>query len=154
MDPADLERWLDRELKQVPAPRAPDTLLPRVLATADAWQRRPWYARGWASWPAGWQAASLVGFAVAVGGLIVGAALVQGQVVTMVSALVSTPAVTETLSGVQRLLAAAGALRIVWQALLEPLAFVIVVVGALLYLTCVAFGLALERVASGRVFPS
>ena len=31
MDSADLERWLDEELKGLPRPRAPETLAPRVL---------------------------------------------------------------------------------------------------------------------------
>ena len=44
---------VDRELRQLPSPRAPHTLLPRVLAAVEQWTRRPWYARAWFTWPLG-----------------------------------------------------------------------------------------------------
>ena len=34
-------------------PRAPHTLLPRVLAAVQAWAQRPWYERAWFTWPLG-----------------------------------------------------------------------------------------------------
>ena len=46
MDPDELASLIDRELRDLPGPRAPRSLLPRVLeAVAEA--RRPWYARAW-----------------------------------------------------------------------------------------------------------
>src|SRR6478752_931002 len=65
-DEDDLEALASRELRRLPLPRAPQTLLPRVLAAVDAWARRPWYMRAWFTWPLGWQGASLalVAFAV------------------------------------------------------------------------------------------
>ena len=59
MDPAELERLVDRALGQLPAPRAPRTLLPRVMAAVPT-PARPWHARPWLMWPAGWQIISLV----------------------------------------------------------------------------------------------
>src|SRR3954467_15095535 len=56
----ELESRVDRDLRRLPLPMAPATLLPRVLAAVDAWARRPWYTRAWFTWPAGWQAASIV----------------------------------------------------------------------------------------------
>lgn len=51
MDLADLEREVDRALQQLPAPRAPGTLAPRVMQ-AIALQETPAVARtGWRSWP-------------------------------------------------------------------------------------------------------
>src|SRR5580765_1858939 len=75
MYPADLDRLVDRELKHLPSPRAPHTLLPRVLAAVEHWTRRPWYERAWFTWPVGWQIASLAVLALLVAG---GAVLLTG----------------------------------------------------------------------------
>ena len=72
MDPADLERLIDRELRSLPAPRAPRALLPRVMAAVDDAARRPWYSRTWLQWPIAAQLASalvLIGV-VAAGGVL------------------------------------------------------------------------------------
>ena len=58
MDPVDLERLTDRALRTLPTPRAPRSLLPRVLAAVAAEASRPWYARAWLSWPLHWQLVS------------------------------------------------------------------------------------------------
>jgi len=65
MDPADLERLVDRALERLPSPPAPRTLLPRVMAAVDGLARRPWYARPWLAWPRPWQVASAALFVVA-----------------------------------------------------------------------------------------
>ena len=62
MDPADsteLERLLDRELKGLPAPQAPRTLLPRVMEAAARGQVPAAPATGWSTWSPAWQAASI-----------------------------------------------------------------------------------------------
>jgi hypothetical protein len=59
MDPHDLERLIDRELKSLPPPQAPVTLLPRVIAAA-ALRARPWYRREWTAWPVAARAAALM----------------------------------------------------------------------------------------------
>src|SRR6185436_18949429 len=64
----DLERRVHEELRRLPAPLAPSTLLPRVLAAVDAWARRPWYERAWFTWPLGWQIVSAAALALAVYG--------------------------------------------------------------------------------------
>ena len=66
---ADLEQRVDRELRRLPAPRAPHTLLPRVLAAVEAWVNRPWYTRAWFTWPLGWQVASVALLVLAVAGV-------------------------------------------------------------------------------------
>ena len=48
---------VDRALKGLPAPRAPRTLLPRVMAAADLRAARS-APRPWVDWPLGWQLAS------------------------------------------------------------------------------------------------
>ena len=61
------EDLLGAELKALPPPRAPRTLLPRVMA-AVAVSTRPWYARAWVTWPRGLQVASAAVFVLAVAG--------------------------------------------------------------------------------------
>jgi hypothetical protein len=120
MQPSDLERIVDRELRRLPAPRAPHTLLPRVMAAVDAWARRPWYARAWFTWPLGWQIASIAAVALIVYG------------VWMLPP--APPVVTTTTS--------AG--RVVWRTLIEPFLTYVAVLVVLMCLACAAFGAALN----------
>lgn len=122
----DLTALVDRELRRLPAPRAPQSLLPRVLAAVDAWTRRPWYTRAWFSWPVGWQAASVAALALAVF------------------------AVWKLPPAPPPVVAAAGATRVMWDLLVAPAlpyAFGFV---AVMGLTCVAAGLALNYVLLER----
>jgi hypothetical protein len=119
---ADLEQRVDRELRRLPAPRAPHTLLPRVLAAVEAWVNRPWYTRAWFTWPLGWQVASVALVALAFVG------------VWMLPPAPSSVVVTTN----------AG--RVLWRTIVEPFllyAFVIVVI---MCLACAAFGAALSYV--------
>lgn len=54
-----LESRLDRQLRGLPSPRAPETLLPRVMAAARRPARPRWYRRPWVEWPLACQAASV-----------------------------------------------------------------------------------------------
>lgn len=149
MHPADLETLVDRELRRLPAPRAPHTLLPRVLAAVQQWSQRPWYARAWFTWPAAAQiasAAALILVLVASALLIANVQIAVGQ------------SSARLLSGVaplaQRAEATINAARVVWRALIEPLlvyAFGLVV---LMCLACAAFGSALNHVAFRRAVHS
>ena len=121
-DNDDLRAIVDRELRRLPTPRAPETLLPRVLAAVDAWARRPWYTRAWFMWPAAWRLVSVALLAL------------------LVSSLWKLPPAPPSV------VAAAGATRVVWTLLVAPalpyaLGFVV-----LMGLTCVAVGLALNYV--------
>ena len=57
----DLEQGIDRELKALPQPEAPDTLVPSVMRAVAlaATRTTPWYSRAWLAWPKPAQAASL-----------------------------------------------------------------------------------------------
>jgi hypothetical protein len=119
---ADLEQRVDRELRRLPAPRAPHTLLPRVLAAVEAWVNRPWYTRAWFTWPLGWQVASV--------------ALVAAAFIGLWLLPPAPPSVVVTTN--------AG--RVLWRTIVEPFlayAFVIVVI---MCLACAAFGAALSYV--------
>lgn len=119
---ADLEQRVDRELRRLPPPRAPHTLLPRVLAAVEAWVNRPWYTRAWFTWPLGWQVASVALLALAIAGVWMLPPAPPSVVVT-------------TNAG-----------RVLWRTMIEPFlayAFVIVVI---MCLACAAFGAALSYV--------
>src|SRR6476619_4271633 len=122
MQPSDLERIVDRELRRLPAPRAPQTLLPRVMAAVDAWARRPWYTRAWFTWPLGWQIASIVMLALFAVGLWMLPPAPPSVVVTTTAGLV------------------------VWRTMVEPFLFYAFGVVVLMCLACAAFGAALSYV--------
>jgi len=149
MNPIDLETRIDRTLRRFPAPRAPRTLLPRVLAAVQEWSQRPWYSRAWFTWPIGGQivaAAALILVAV-------GAAFL-----TMSAQAAIDQSAARLLSGVmpvaQRAEAMLNAARVVWHAVGEPLAVYAFAVVAVMFLACVAFGTALSHVAFGRTVHS
>jgi hypothetical protein len=123
----DLEALATRQLRRLPSPRAPQTLLPRVLAAVDAWARRPWYMRAWFTWPLGWQAASIAALAL----LIYGGAHLPPAPPSVVTAVSAT--------------------RVLWDALIQPLLPYILVVVVLMCLACAAFGVALNYVLLERV---
>ena len=54
-----LAQWADRALRQVPGPRAPSTLAPRVAAEIRRRANLPWYRRPWLQWsgPQRWMSA-------------------------------------------------------------------------------------------------
>jgi len=125
----EIERRVHEELRRLPAPLAPHTLMPRVLAAVDAWARRPWYERAWFTWPIGWRIASVAVLALAVYGTFIVPPL-PGSVV-----------------------AASNAGGVLWRALIEPLLGYVVGLVVLMGLACAVFGAALnylflERTAS------
>lgn len=144
MEFSDLERLADRALRALPAPRAPRTLLPRVLAAVAAEASRPWYARAWLSWPLGWQIVS--GAAAA---LVVVAATMAGpsMAAVMLDAATSTslPVSSSVAAVVREAGAAWDAVRIVWR-VIEPAAQIMAVLLLVMSAACVAIGAALDRV--------
>lgn len=147
MNPDELEHLIDRELKQLPVPRAPETLLPRVLAATGARRPAPSRPTPWFEWPRRWQVA-----AVAVLALITAGAAALG--------CTWWPEVTAALSSfggaagtVARVADAAqdGAtlVRACWRVLLGPVTFSLLVVALSLSLACAAIWTALDRVTPG-----
>jgi hypothetical protein len=141
MNPDDLERLIDGELKRLPAARAPRTLLPRVLSATVQRRPAPWYARPWLTWPAAWRAASLV-------------AVAGGAAATMLArswlpASAEGPGPLATL--LDTLDTASAVVRVSWRVLLEPLAFSVVAATLVLSLACAALWSVLNRFALGGV---
>jgi len=148
-DPRDL---LHRALKALPAPRAPGTLLPRVMAAAEA-RRRQTGPRPWFTWPVEWRAAATVAAAV-----VVGAAWLAWPAITVVGGLVLERAAgaleTRAAAAVPGSTAAAHLAAVAWEMVVQPaLGYVlvwIVVMCAVSVAIGAAFSAALGRVALGE----
>ncbi len=149
MHPVDLERRVGWELHRLAGPKAPETLLPRVMAGVEAWARRPWYERAWFTWPFGWQVASVIAV------LLMGAtaSIVLPQVQTVVTAATSTiaarvmsqaPDLGPWLDAVEL------AARVLWPALVHPVLVIAFVIVATMSLACAAVAVALNRAVFGR----
>jgi hypothetical protein len=149
----ELERFVDRKLRGLPLPKAPQTLLPRVMAAARAWTARPWYAREWVTWPLGWQAASLAVLVVTMATAAVVAPALQQLISQAAASLVSSTTidVPRLTSGV---LVSATTLRVIWQALIEPFLPYLFAVIVLMCLASATVVLALNRVVFGRALHS
>jgi len=149
MNPTDLETLVDRELRRLPALRAPHTLLPRVLAAVQRWSQRPWYARAWFTWPIGGQIASAAALVL----IVAGSAMLLASAQTAID-----QSAGRLLSGVTpfayRVEATLNAARVVWRVVVEPLAVYALVLVVLMGLACVAFGTALNHVAFRRAVHS
>ena len=149
MDPADLERQIERELKTLPAPRAPRTLLPRIMAAVEESASRPWYSRAWLDWPTRWQFAS----ALLLIGMVAGGSALLPQLSATVNALSFVADVRgDVADSARNVEMATNTARVLWRTLLAPVvpwAFALV---TLMGAACAVFGTALNHLVFGRAF--
>ena len=149
MDPADLARLIDRELRALPPPRAPRALLPRIMAAVEERARRRWYTRAWLQWPVGWQLAS----ALALIGVVATGSLLLPQLRDAVMALTFVANVRGNVAeSAREVEVATTAVRVVWRTLLAPVvpwAFALI---TLMCAACAVFGTALNHLVFGRAF--
>jgi hypothetical protein len=153
MDPAELEREIDQYLRRLPAPRAPRTLTPRVMAAVRARGEAPWYRQPWFAWPAGGRlaAAGLALLLLAAAAWWMPSALeVTARTVAALGASVTRQVAWEPPEQVRRVLETASAVQAVWRTLLAPLviyasAFAVLMGGV--FALCAAV---LTRVTLGR----
>jgi len=152
MDPDELAALIDSELRDLPGPRAPRSLLPRVLA-AVAEARRPWYARAWRTWPSAWQAASVGACA-----LFLAAAALSLPVVQTAAIHYAAPAVAPVAEAVQpvasRIEAVQRAFEVIWRVVIGPVAAMALVPVFLMLAASLALGAALRRLAFGGMTQS
>lgn len=147
MDPAELERWLDDELKRLPAPHAPRTLAPRVLQAVQVARPDAAVPRSWLTWPLAEQIASaavLVLVLAAAAGLWL---IVRAPVTAALSAPVV--AVTSRVEDIHRhaydiTLAA----RVLWR-VLEPFAVGVTALIAIMVAACAVIGAAIRNLTLG-----
>jgi hypothetical protein len=152
MNSLELEVIVGRQLRQLPPPRAPHTLLPRVMAAVHAWTRRPWYERAWFTWPLGWQMASAAALILLVAG---GGMLLPGAWAAAVAgaSTLAAPRLSEVAEVAGRTAVAVNAAGVLWRALFEPFLPYVFGLALLMCLACAAFGAALNHIALGRIFP-
>ena len=132
MDPIDLDEQLDRELKALPQPRAPRTLLPRVLAAADEREAQA-VATGWSTWPTGWRVASVA--------LVLAIAVLASRLFNA-----PPPAVSSAAESAGEI---ATVVRVLWEVMLQPVATYLFVFGISLALACALAWAALEAALGG-----
>ena len=133
MDPADLDRLLDHELKALPRPRAPRTLVPRVIAAALEQAGDASAATGWSTWSRAWQ----LGSAAALIATVLGIWWLLPAAPREITDATRTAAETATL------------VRVFWQVLFGPIAVYIAVLGVALTLACAAAWAAFEVALGG-----
>ena len=146
MNPIDLEQLVDAELKRLPGPRAPRTLMPRVLAAA-ATEHRAKPASGWLMWPRAWQFTGGVIAAVAFFGIWKLAAFAQ----PFVSELLPSVGFGRAAVVAKNADDAATVVRVLWDVLLQPVATYVSVLAISLALACALLWTAVERLAPGGV---
>ena len=132
MDPVDLDELLDRELKALPAPRAPRTLLSRVMAETVDRASLP-RQTGWFTWTIAWQALSVLALVA----IVVGAWMFATRPPSGVTNVARTAQETATVA------------RVFWDVLLQPVATYIFILGVLLAFACAAAWAALEVALGG-----
>jgi hypothetical protein len=147
MNPTDLERDVDRRLRQLPSPRAPRTLRPRVMAAVRV-ARQSARATGWFEWSPMWQSASIAALVLLVGGFVTMWPIVQA----LFEAYVSVPAAAALVRTGDRFRGVADvatAAFVIWRVIVHPIVvYALIFVGAMC-VACAAFGSALSRVALG-----
>jgi hypothetical protein len=150
MTPDDLERLVDRALADLPTPRAPRSLRPRVL---DAVEPVPIVGRPWFTWPWVAQAASIVAvLAIAVvvawyWPLLVGAVTTRmPETVRVALGLVDSAAVTGSALG--------RVVQVTWGGVVMPLAKLVLIFTVLVCTACAVCVAALGRLAPGGVSQS
>ncbi len=72
MTPEELEKFIHRNLRSLPARRAPRSLESRVLAAIEQQAMVPWYHKSWSYWPAAIRG-TFLGLATGVTGAVVAA---------------------------------------------------------------------------------
>jgi hypothetical protein len=136
-----------------------------VLAVIERCARRPWYSREWLSWPAGWQAASVVALlaVVAAAAVFLPAARTAVEQPTTCARSTPPPAVPWAIDSVSttagrvsnaaaKAEAVSSALGVVWRAVFVPFAAYALGVVALMCVACALFAHALTQIASGKAF--
>jgi hypothetical protein len=144
----DLERRVGDALRALPEPRAPRTLLPRVMTAVAMRANQPWYRREWIAWPWGWQMASALLLTATLLGVVVltphvtdvAAEVLTGVAHEAGARATGDAAFARAVAQAAQILAGVSA-RVVERAL--PLVL-------LMYTACVMLGVALRRVALGE----
>jgi hypothetical protein len=144
-----LEALIGQALQALPLPRAPQGLLPRVLAAVQQPPVRAWHEGGWFAWPRGWQAAALTGLVLLAAGSITILPIAYGALTGIFTAAVHHPARALALV-VEHLSVASDVGQALWRTL-QPVVTYLVAIVLLMCFACALLGTALNRVLLGRM---
>jgi hypothetical protein len=146
----DWERQIDRELKALPALRAPASIGRNVMAAVQARTTVPWYQLGWSAWPAGLQYASISILALALVALYAGLNQVEQppELARWTGQGTEAVALAGSLLGVLRTLGMAVVVMV--GKLGTPVIVSIAAAGVLGYAMCLALGTVYFRLAMAR----
>lgn len=134
---------LTRALRQLPEPRAPRTLAPRVMAAVHARLAHP-PARTWFEWPRVWQVSSVTAAVAVMAALVLGWPLVIAWLQPGIDGLAGRA--QEVVHAGKVVLAFAGVVfRGVWHPLVMPFVLFVTV----MVIACATVGAMLGRVALG-----
>ena len=145
-----LEAAVDRELKALPSLRAPQPLLPRVMAVIEQHASSPWYRRAWQTWPLPLQAVSLLALLGAFGGLCFGSWQLVHAPVVAAAARETSGWFSILGTGLTTLDVLANALSLVVKSLGPLVLFGIGIALLLGYAACIGFGTLYVRLALAR----
>lgn len=146
----ELEGQVDRELKALPQPEAPSTLVPAVMRAVAlaATRETPWYSRAWLLWPRTAQAASLALVVLAGVAFWREAPAVWAWAMSVASAAAPTPAwVTGLFDQIGQVMAVA---RLPWH-VLQPVVSYFALLALAASLTLAAFWHAFTKLTTEGV---
>jgi hypothetical protein len=146
MEPTDRDDILDRALHALDAPRAPQTLLPRVMA-AVAERDHVSHARPWMEWPRGWRIASFTAMAAVTIGVIW--LLPNLEIVMRATAGWLGQRDPALGGGIDSAASVVSVGRTLWQTLVEPVLWYVVVWIIVMTTACAALGAALDLALGG-----
>jgi hypothetical protein len=156
MHDPDLDTSIAARLSRLSTVRAPETLLPRVLAAAQRLAARPWYAQTWDAWPQPYQTASVAICLLVLAAMTLttpseigwslddAVALTGGRLEALPGAL---DEITRIARGAGAVSNTAGSL---WQGLSVPLLLYASAIGALLCFVMGLLAVALNRLTPGK----
>ena len=148
MRPDELERVVDEALRGLPVPKAPDTLLPRVMRAVRA-QRVPRAARrGWFTWSPALQTLSIASSVVLMAALV----WWWPSVATFLGAWMTDtlgPAGDRWSSLVGQVEPTVTAARVILRTVVQPAATLFAAVVLVMWMASVTFGVALGRLVLG-----
>jgi hypothetical protein len=148
-DPEPFADIVGAALRQLPGPTAPHTLLPRVMAAAQQWARRPWYVRAWFTWPLGWQLTSIAVLCATVAGTVMLWPLVEDAAATIARMSAACSGCNAAIiSGY--LVVTMNVTAVLWRTVVRPMMLCAAAFGALMCLACAVFGTVLHQVVFGR----
>lgn len=146
MNRDDPESLVHRRLAELPPPKAPRTLAPRVMAQVRRQRESAWHGQPWIAWPRVWKVVSV--------GLFFGLCALAWRVLEGALGFFDSYGATTLGTGIvavtDAFVALADGARILRRVILEPVAGHLMAVMAVVYMASAFLGAALVRLLQER----